>query len=472
MSIQLLSQKPSPAVLAAFEARTFDHEGKVLPYRILYPEDFDQSKTYPVHIFLHGAGERGADNASQLMHGSDQFIKNRSLFPAIVIFPQCPKEDFWADVQVKRELSQNTFTFPKFPQPTWAMQAVNALLDQTLAKNYVDTNRIYLSGLSMGGMGTFELLSMRPETFAAATPICGGGYPANAATWAQKTPVWIFHGKQDQVVPILYSRLILETLVQQQAEPRVSFYENTNHDSWTRAFAEPDFLSWIYAHSKQGAAQGTVVTEDCTPEWLKFSEATLLGKYKSQNDALKKEIDTDRIIFMGDSITESWLDSAPEFWQQHPNYINRGTSGHTTPQMLLRFRQDVIGLKPSMVIILAGTNDIAGNTGATSPETIINNIKTMAELAQSHQIKVAISAILPVYEYPWQPGLAPASTIININKELKAYATAQGCTFIDYHSAMTNKQGGMLSSLTYDGVHCTKAGYEVMQSVLKSVINR
>lgn len=471
MSLNVLSQKPTPAVLAAFEAHTFDHEGKALPYRILYPKNFDLSNKYPVHLFLHGAGERGDDNEAQLAHGSKQFLENQSTYPAIVIFPQCPKEDYWADVQVQRTQSQNTFTFPKSPQPTWAMRAVQALLDQTLSKEYVDKNRIYLSGLSMGGMGTFELLSTRPDTFAAATPICGGGYPANVAKWAQKTPVWIFHGKEDQVVPILYSRLMLETLVQQQAAPRVSFYDNTNHDSWTKAFAEPDFLSWIYGQSKQEIIPTIPASDECTPEWLKFSEATLLGKYKSQNDILKKKADPDRIVFMGDSITEGWVESTPEFWEAHPHYVNRGTSGHTTPQMLIRFRQDVLDLKPQLVVLLAGTNDIAGNTGKTSPETIVNNIKTMAELAKSHQIAVAISSILPVQDYPWEPGLEPASTIYSINEELQAYAVAQGFIFIDYHSAMKNNQGGMRSSLTYDGVHCTKAGYQIMQRVLQKALD-
>lgn len=468
ISLSVASQSPSTEVLEAFEAKTSTYEGKVLPYRILYPQDFDKDKKYPLHLFLHGAGERGDDNIAQLIHGADLFLKNQTQFPAIVLIPQCPLDDYWADVKINREGSQNIFTFPQVPSPTWAMRAVQSLLDQTIAETYIDTDRIYLSGLSMGGMGTYELLSTRPDVFAAATPICGAGYPSNASTWAVKTPVWIFHGEDDQVVPIMYSQLLLETLVQQEVSPRVSFYPNVTHDSWTKAFAEPDFFSWIYKQSKAKLPSEQTDPDDCTPEWLKFSEATLLGKYQSQNEELSKREDPARIIFMGDSITEGWLDTEPDFWTAHPNYVNRGISGHTTSQMVLRFRQDVIELHPKKVVILAGTNDIAGNTGETSIETIFNNIITMAELAKVHNIEVAISSVLPVYDYPWKQGLKPADIIIALNTKLEEYAKTHGHAYIDYHKEMKDQDDGMRSPLTYDGVHCTKAGYDVMQDILQS----
>lgn len=461
---------PSAKVLEAFEAQTFEHQGKKLPYRILIPKDFDASKKYPLHLFLHGAGERGNDNISQLIHGAELFLEKNSDYPAIVIFPQCPAEDYWSDVNVERNNNQNVFIFPKDPTPTWAMSAVISLLDSQLENSFIDKNRIYLGGLSMGGMGTFELLNHRPKTFAAATPICGGGYPGNVDIWAQNTPVWIFHGEEDNVVPAFYSKIMIERLLKNSIEPRVSLYRGVYHDSWTNAFAETQFFPWIYSQGKKEQISKSA-EEDCTPEWLKFSEESLLGRYEQENNKIINSDDTDLIVFMGDSITEGWTDTSPEFWKNNPNYINRGVSGQTTPQMLIRFRQDVLNLQPKSVVILAGTNDIAGNTGRTSIEAIANNLFTMADLAKQHQIKVILSSVLPVYDYPWKPGLEPSSKIIALNKMIEDFALIEGHIYLDYHTQMKNDKGGMIETLSYDGVHCTKEGYTKMEQLIKPLLN-
>lgn len=467
-----LSQNPPPStkVLEAFEAQTFKYQDKILPYRILIPKGFDPSKKYPLHLFLHGSGERGDDNISQLIHGAELFLEKNSEYPAIVIFPQCPINDYWSSVNVERNNDQNVFIFPKDPTPTWAMSAVISLLENQLENSFIDKSRIYLGGLSMGGMGTFELLKHRPKTFAAATPICGGGYPGNVDIWAQNTPVWIFHGEEDNVVPAFYSKIMIERLLKNRIEPRVSFYRGVYHDSWTNAFAETQFFPWIYS---QGKEEPTSVSaeEDCTPEWLKFSEETLLGKYAQENEALQNNAAPDRIVFMGDSITEGWTDTSPEFWKNNPNYINRGVSGQTTPQMLVRFRQDVINLKPTSVVILAGTNDIAGNTGTTSIETIANNLFTMADLAKQHKIKVVLASILPVYDYPWKQGLNPSAKIIALNKMIEGFASIEGHIYLDYHTQMKNEKGGMIETLSYDGVHCTKQGYTKMEQLIRPLLN-
>lgn len=462
---------PSPEVLEAFKAQLFKHQGKQLPYRVLMPKDFDASKKYPLHIFLHGAGERGDDNISQLIHGGSLFLEKRESYPAIVIFPQCPKEDFWSDVEVARRSDQNIFNFPKNPQPTWAMSALLALLDNQLHNEYVDVQRVYLGGLSMGGMGTFELLQHRPNTFAAATPICGGGHPEGVDAWAKHTPVWILHGEDDEVVPAFYSKIIVESLLKNQVEPKATFYKGVNHDSWTNAFAEPEFFPWIYKQ-KISLIVKEDPKEDCTPEWLKFSEETLLGRYALENEKVRSSKNIGTVVFMGDSITEGWATSSSEFWKNHPNYINRGVSGQTTPQMLVRFRQDVINLKPAIVIILAGTNDIAGNTGDTSIETIASNLMTMADLAKHHNIKVVLASILPVYDYPWKPGLQPASKITALNTIIKAFAQKEGHTYLDYHTSMKNEKGGLIEALTYDGVHCTKEGYKKMEQLLTAILDQ
>ncbi|MGK0252508.1 MAG: putative peptidase, partial [Gammaproteobacteria bacterium] len=221
-------------------------------YRILLPKSFDATQKYPLHLFLHGSGERGNDNAAQLIHGSQLFLKMRDSYPAIVIFPQCPSEDYWAQISSERnqETNERIFNYPEESEPTWAMSALIQLLDEMLQESYINHQQIYIGGLSMGGMGTFELLARRPNTFAAATPICGGGQPAHVSRWASNTPVWIFHGDDDTVVPSRYSKLMVEALLRNGQEPKFSLYPSVNHNSWDNAFAEPEFFSWVYDQLK------------------------------------------------------------------------------------------------------------------------------------------------------------------------------------------------------------------------------
>jgi lysophospholipase L1-like esterase len=177
----------------------------------------------------------------------------------------------------------------------------------------------------------------------------------------------------------------------------------------------------------------------------------------------------DRVVFMGNSITIGWLHLNPEFFAGKP-YIDRGISGQTTPQMLIRFRPDVINLKPRVVIILAGTNDIAGNTGYTPIETIFGNIVSMVELAKANGIRVVLSSVLPAFDYPWRKGLEPVPKIADLNQRLKAYAQSHNCIYLDYFSAMDDGKGGMKSELTIDGVHPNKAGYLVMGPLAEKAI--
>lgn len=242
-----MAQKP------VFGKGSLEHEDKTLQYRILKPVDFDESKQYPLHIFLHGAGERGNDNQAQLVHGSQLFIDKSAEYPAIVIFPQCPEDDYWAQTTYSRDEKKgtNVFTYPKQSEPTWAMSAVMELLDTYLEEDYIDTNRVYISGLSMGGMGTFELLARRPQVFAAATPICGGGNTASVSRWAKETPAWIFHGNEDKVVPTIYSKKMYKALLKEGAKPKLTLYDYVGHNSWGRAFAEKEFFPWIYKQERK-----------------------------------------------------------------------------------------------------------------------------------------------------------------------------------------------------------------------------
>ncbi|NNE75510.1 MAG: acylhydrolase [Pricia sp.] len=183
------------------------------------------------------------------------------------------------------------------------------------------------------------------------------------------------------------------------------------------------------------------------------------------------EADEDRVVFMGNSITIGWLNARPEFFEGKP-YINRGISGQTTPQMLLRFRQDVIDLEPKVVVILAGTNDIAGNTGPSTLEMIFDNIKSMAELARANDIKVVLSSTLPAYDYPWKPGLEPAEKIVALNKMIKDYADEKGHVYLDYFSAMADERKGLPKKYAEDEVHPTVEGYKVMEPMVEKAISK
>lgn len=196
-----------------------------------------------------------------------------------------------------------------------------------------------------------------------------------------------------------------------------------------------------------------------------------LEKYRDKNRLLgPPESGERRIVFMGNSITESWSEGFPDFFNDKP-YINRGISGQTTPQMLIRFRQDVVDLKPDVVLILAGTNDIAGNTGPSTPGMIADNIFSMAEIADANGIKVILCSILPAITYPWEPEIKPAEIIIHVNEMLRGYALQHGHYYLDYHSEMTDEKGGMMPGLAYDEVHPTSEGYKVMSELADEAIS-
>lgn len=239
---------------SAFEKREHAYKEGRLAYRVLYPDNFDPMQAYPLVYFLHGAGERGLDNEKQLVHGSKLFldVQNRQDYPAIVVFPQCPPNDYWANVsrEINPETGKREFIFTKKGKPTKAMKGALSLIDSLVNLTQVDKNRVYISGLSMGGMGTFELVSRRPGMFAAAMPICGGDNPKSARPYAKKLPFWIFHGAKDNVVPSRFSQQMVDALKARRGTVRFSLYPDANHNSWDSAFAEPEFLSWLFSQSK------------------------------------------------------------------------------------------------------------------------------------------------------------------------------------------------------------------------------
>jgi len=180
----------------------------------------------------------------------------------------------------------------------------------------------------------------------------------------------------------------------------------------------------------------------------------------------------DRVVFMGDSITEGWHFDAPDGAFAGKPYINRGIGGQTTPQMLVRFRQDVIDLKPKVVVILAGINDIAGNTGPMTLEQTEDNLASMAELAAANHIRVVLCSVLPAFDFPWRPGMTPAPKVLALNAWIKAYAAERGHVYVDYHTAMKDQRDGLPARLSADGVHPLPAGYAVMAPLAEAGIEK
>lgn len=197
-----------------------------------------------------------------------------------------------------------------------------------------------------------------------------------------------------------------------------------------------------------------------------------LKRFQQENsELLLPKANEHRVIFMGNSITEGWLSIRPEFFKNKP-YLNRGISGQTTPQMLLRFRQDVINLKPSTVVLLAGINDIAENTGPSTIEMIANNIISMAELAKANQIKVIICSVLPANNFPWRKGIKPAEKVRKLNVILQLYSYKNKLAYVDYYSAMVNDSHGLKKELGEDGIHPNKNGYLIMEPILEKAIKK
>ncbi|HEY1804929.1 MAG TPA: GDSL-type esterase/lipase family protein [Terracidiphilus sp.] len=209
--------------------------------------------------------------------------------------------------------------------------------------------------------------------------------------------------------------------------------------------------------------------------WIQHDQQLLvdfggLARFKEENAMLPEpKPGEDRVVFMGDSITAGW--KLDESFPGKP-YINRGIGGQTTPQMLVRFRQDVIDLKPKVVIILAGINDIAGNTGPMTLEQTEGNLASMAELASANGIRVVLCSVLPAFDFTWAPGLTPAPKVIEVNDWMKKYAAKKGFVYVDYYSTMKDDRGGLPSTLSHDGVHPLPAGYAIMAPLAEAGIEK
>ncbi len=217
--------------------------------------------------------------------------------------------------------------------------------------------------------------------------------------------------------------------------------------------------AWITTLCLLGALQ--LFAQEPLKDWANF------GKYEQENATGKQPT----VVFMGNSITEGWRAKDPDFFTQN-NYAGRGISGQVSAQMLVRFRPDVIDLKPQAVVILAGTNDLAHNDYAFSPEKTFGNIVSMIQLAEANQIKVILCSTLPAYQFGWRKELRPAEEIKALNSKLKAYAHEHNITYVDFHAAMQDERGGLPEKYSKDEVHPTLEGYKVMEKLVQDAIHK
>ncbi len=251
----VLSVKGFTQDLSLYEKHWFMQYGDTMPYRILFPENYDPAKKYPLVLFLHGRGESGADNEKQLIHGAKLFLRDsiRQKHPAIVVFPQCPANDYWSNVQMVYTTTKNgkrSFHFITGGERTDAMKMVMGLLDNLQTRYAIEEKQVYVMGLSMGGMGTFEMVRRKPGVFAAAIPICGGAHPATAPKLTA-TKWWVFHGGKDDVVLPEFSEKMVDALKKAKASVKFTLYPNANHNSWDPTFAEPGLMEWLFAQQKK-----------------------------------------------------------------------------------------------------------------------------------------------------------------------------------------------------------------------------
>lgn len=233
----------------SFQKYLFIRDTDTLPYRMLLPARFNPLKQYPLIIFLHGSGERGNNNSAQLNYGGNLFIRDSLMlrYPAIVVFPQCAKGSSWVNPRNRKDTTSKLKApaFPKLSDPTKEMKLVIELLSDLKQNFLIDTDRLYVGGLSMGGLGVYDIVNRMPEKFAAAFVICGAGDTATAKNM-KETAWWLFHGEKDSAVLVKNSRIMAEALEKAGAEVKLTIYPDVGHDSWNNAFKEPGLLQWMF----------------------------------------------------------------------------------------------------------------------------------------------------------------------------------------------------------------------------------
>jgi len=306
------------------------------------------------------------------------------------------------------------------------------------------------------------------------------------ATPDEAPPMFIAAASDDQLGLATHSVMLYEKWRKARKPVEIHLYAQGGHgfgmrtqylpsDSWIERYgdwleAQGLLIPSVSGHQSGGPGPQEMLRRRRENEERLRNDWANLGRFKDENRKLgPPKQGEDRVVFMGNSITAGWISAHPEFFAGKP-YVNRGIGGQTTPQMLIRFTQDVIDLKPRVVVILAGINDIAQNTGPTTPEEIMDNIAGMVLLAKAHGIKVILSSVLPAYDFPWRPGLEPAQKVIQLNRMIRDFAAANDVYYLDYFNALVDSRNGMKKQYATDEVHPTPDGYKVMEPLVESAI--
>jgi len=342
----------------------------------------------------------------------------------------------------------------------------------------IDKNKIGIMGFSAGGTvsaaAAFNYTAENKPNFDAPIyPYFPDSLITNIASDAP--PMFIAAASDDGLALAPHSINLYQHWLASKHSAELHMYATGNHgfgmrvqhlpsDTWIERFGD-----WL---QQQGFAKETASLNASQVERMQmiFNDWPNLKRYADENAKINTSSNEKRVVFMGNSITQGWKEVDSEYFANHPNFIDRGISGQTTPQMVLRFRPDVIDLKPAVVVILAGINDIAQNTGPMTLEQTFGNIVSMCELAKANNIRVVISSVLPAYDFPWHPGLQPAQKVIELNKMLKDYATKNNIVYCDYFSAMKDERNGLPKTLSGDGVHPNLAGYKIMEPLVEKAI--
>ncbi|MDB5088187.1 MAG: axeA1 3 [Mucilaginibacter sp.] len=344
---------------------------------------------------------------------------------------------------------------------------------RTHAADYgISTSKIGIIGFSAGGTvaasSAFNYTADNRPNFVA--PIYAYMPPALQGTIADDAPpMFICAATNDELGLASHSVDLYSKWLASKHVAELHIYEKGGHgfglrkqniptDTWIDRFGD-----WL---DLQGLLKPKIAPKPQPQDWPG------IRRYADQNSKTPPPANGEkRVIYMGDSITDFWINNDSTFFKSN-SYINRGISGQTTGQMLLRFREDVISLKPKVVVILAGINDIAQNNGPTKPEDTFGNIVSMAELARANHVKVVISSILPANRLPWRPSIIPTEKVISLNQMLKAYAVKNNIVYLDYYSAMVDNEKGLPANLAKDGVHPTLEGYKMMEPLAQKAIEK
>jgi lysophospholipase L1-like esterase/predicted esterase len=425
-----------------------DTGGATYPYRLLVPESRVEGERYPLVLFLHGAGERGRDNERQLRHFPQRMATEarRTRYPCFVLAPQCPEGELWVSVEWAAEQSTSFAA-----SPTAAMGGAIAALQEVVRHHPVDLDRIYLTGLSMGGYGTWDLATRYPGWFAAAAPICGGGDERVAARLAG-LPLSIWHGDADAVIPARRSRTMAEALGELGAEVEYHELDGVGHDAWVQAYGDDGCLDWMFAKKRD-------------PQAALVAAAPLAAKAMAEDE---------RVAFLGDSITQGGdrpggyvdlLRTAIARERPGASVIPAGISGHRVPNLLQRFQRDVIDRKATLVFVYIGINDVwHSQSGRGTPadeyeaglRTIVRDLR-----ASGAAVVLATPSVIgerPMGENSLDEMLEVYSTIS------RTVAKEEGATLCDLrrafhaHLAVFNTAGADRGVLTTDGVHLNSVG--------------